>query len=184
MIQRLYHLAVDMYVSIGYMPWTNAGRFLHVNLDENMKYGSYDNFDIYFHNISDWSIIIMSVTSRPIFNKIHEKVRCEKPVGLHPVLSLFQQRTWNMSDIKHRLRREKSQKEFAKSFIRNDHLEDRSFISRINWLNCTIVFGVPLLSLYGVCTIKTFVWQTWLWAILYYRTGLGITAGIIYTHYP
>lgn len=85
-----------------------------------------------------------------------------------------------MTDLKHRLRREKSQKEFDKSFIRDDHLDGRSFISRINWLNCTIVFGVPLLALYGVCTIKTFVWQTWVWAILYYFwTGLGITAGML-----
>lgn len=86
-----------------------------------------------------------------------------------------------MSDIKNFgvLKREKSQKEFNKSFIRADHLEGRSFLSRINWLNCTIVFGVPLIALYGICTIHEFVWQTWVWAIIYYFwTGFGITAGI------
>jgi stearoyl-CoA desaturase (delta-9 desaturase) len=83
-----------------------------------------------------------------------------------------------MSELKNRHRREKSQTQFAKSFVRDDHLSERSFWARLNKLNCIIVFGTPLLALYGVCTIHKFVWQTWLSAVIYYIwTGLGITAG-------
>eukprot|EP01083_Nonionella_stella_P086854 241486_1 len=83
-----------------------------------------------------------------------------------------------MSDLKYRERRQKSQTEFVKSFVREDHLVQRPWWSRINKLNCIIVFGVPMLALYGLCTIKTFVWQTWVWTFLFYLwTGLGITAG-------
>lgn len=83
-----------------------------------------------------------------------------------------------MSDLKQRSRRDLQQKEFHKSFTRNDHLSDQSLWSRINWLNCTIVFGVPVLAIYGVCTQRTFIWQTWLLALFFYFfAGLGITAG-------
>eukprot|EP01084_Bolivina_argentea_P309969 536226_1 len=83
-----------------------------------------------------------------------------------------------MSDPKARLRRERSQKLFDKSFLRDDHLSHQSIFERINWLNCTIVFGIPLIALYGVCTIREFVWQTWAWSFVYYLwCGLGVTAG-------
>lgn len=75
-------------------------------------------------------------------------------------------------------RREQTQKEFQTSFIRDDHLSDVPLLDRINWLNCIIVFGIPLVALYGLCTLRQFVWQTWAWAVVYYFwTGLGITAG-------
>ena len=86
-----------------------------------------------------------------------------------------------MADLKSDYsRRERTQKEFEKSFIRDDHLCDVPFLERINWLNCTIVFGIPLLALYGLCTLRGFIWQTWVWALVYYFwTGLGITAGTL-----
>eukprot|EP01084_Bolivina_argentea_P244778 409985_1 len=65
-----------------------------------------------------------------------------------------------------------------RSLIRYDHLKDRSLCSRINWINCIVVFGVPAAAVYGICTIQTFIWKVWVWAVIYYVwTGLGITAG-------
>ena len=88
-----------------------------------------------------------------------------------------------MSDITKTLRRERSQKEFEKSFLRADHLQNRSFFQRINWLNCIIVFGIPALAFYGLFMyFNTYSWRVWLWAVIYYFwTGFGITAGIVYT---
>ena len=91
-----------------------------------------------------------------------------------------------MSDIKDPpgfwKRRERTQKEFETSFVKTDHLADVSLFDRINWLNCIIVFGVPLLALYGLLTLHNIEWQTWVWAVIYYFwSGLGITAGTLHS---
>jgi len=85
-----------------------------------------------------------------------------------------------MSDLKPQAfgRRQRTQKEFQTSFVRDDHLSDLPLLQRINWVNCVIVFGVPLLALYGLCTLHGILWQSWLWAVVYYFwTGFGVTAG-------
>jgi stearoyl-CoA desaturase (delta-9 desaturase) len=49
--------------------------------------------------------------------------------------------------------------------------------SRVNWLNFVLLFGFPLISLYGILTTelqtKTLIWSV----IWYFATGMGITAG-------
>eukprot|EP01083_Nonionella_stella_P182067 654033_1 len=80
-----------------------------------------------------------------------------------------------MSDLKYRLQRQRQKIHVP---TKTDHLSNRSLIFRINWFNCSFVFGLPLLALYGLCTLRQFVWQTWLWAAIFYLwSGLGITAG-------
>ena len=53
----------------------------------------------------------------------------------------------------------------------------KSYAKRINWINTAILFGTPIISLYGIyttpLTAKTFLWSF----IYYFWTGLGITAG-------
>lgn len=57
------------------------------------------------------------------------------------------------------------------------------FLQRVNWRNCIMIFGLPLVALYGLLTVHEFIWQTWIWAILYFFwTELGITAGIVTIH--
>jgi len=51
------------------------------------------------------------------------------------------------------------------------------YMNRINWLNVGILFGTPLISIYGVYTTEL-RWQTALFTVIFYFfTGLGITAG-------
>lgn len=51
------------------------------------------------------------------------------------------------------------------------------YAKRINWLNVGILFGTPVISIYGVYTTEL-RWQTALFTFIYYFfTGLGITAG-------
>jgi len=77
-------------------------------------------------------------------------------------------------------RRELLQKECDRSFLRSDHLTGLKWYQRINYLNSVIVFGVPIIALYGILKngIFSFPFQTWIFALIYYIfTGLGITAG-------
>jgi len=51
------------------------------------------------------------------------------------------------------------------------------YMKRINWLNVGILFGTPLISIYGLYTTEL-KWQTALFTLFFYFwTGLGITAG-------
>ena len=65
------------------------------------------------------------------------------------------------------------------TFVRNDHLNGKNLLQKLNFLNIIIIFGVPLLAVFGL-------WKHWnefnaysvYFAIFYYFfTGFGITAG-------
>jgi len=74
--------------------------------------------------------------------------------------------------------REHTQKEQEKSFLRSDGVSHLPILQRLNWMNCAVLIGTPLVAFYGLWTTTSFVWQTWLWAFIYYFwTALGITAG-------
>eukprot|EP01084_Bolivina_argentea_P138696 244120_1 len=71
-----------------------------------------------------------------------------------------------------------SEKFQEKSFVKKpDHLKDNSIFYQINWTNCIIVFGIPLLGIYGLFTTEI-TFNILLFSLIYYfLTGLGVTAG-------
>jgi len=83
------------------------------------------------------------------------------------------------SEFQKELRRQTSGKSGQKiSFLKSDHLDTFHWYERINWLNCLIVFGTPALACYGLWTSKQFMWQTCVFAVVYYFfSGFGITLG-------
>jgi fatty-acid desaturase len=49
--------------------------------------------------------------------------------------------------------------------------------TEINWIHSIMLFGIPLISLIGILTTPL-QWKTFVFAvIMYFWTGLGITAG-------
>jgi len=51
------------------------------------------------------------------------------------------------------------------------------YAKRMNWLHVAILFGTPLISIYGMYTTEL-KWQTFLFSVFFwFWTGLGITAG-------
>ena len=57
------------------------------------------------------------------------------------------------------------------------HLKSAPLHQQIHWTNCVIVFGIPLLAIYGLFTTQ-FQSNTITFAIIYYFiTGMGVTAG-------
>jgi len=65
----------------------------------------------------------------------------------------------------------------AKKHITDEPMTRRNWYKHVNWLNVTLIIGVPLFgcvqAFYTPLTLKTAIW-----AVLYYFwTGLGITAG-------
>ena len=65
---------------------------------------------------------------------------------------------------------------------RKPHIADTRMIYsnwwlHVNWLNVTLIIGVPLLGCVAAFWTPLY-WQTAVWAVAYYfATGLGITAG-------
>eukprot|EP01083_Nonionella_stella_P055288 145883_1 len=57
------------------------------------------------------------------------------------------------------------------------HLTNEPLYHQIHWPNCLVVFGIPLLAVYGIFTTE-FHSMTVLFAVIYYFfTGMGVTAG-------
>lgn len=55
--------------------------------------------------------------------------------------------------------------------------KEDSVAKKLNYLHISILFGTPVLALYGILTTSCY-WQTVVFSFLYYAfTGLGITAG-------
>lgn len=56
----------------------------------------------------------------------------------------------------------------------------RNWYKHINWLNITLVIGVPIYGLIQAYWVPLH-YKTAIWAVVYYfMTGLGITAGTIW----
>lgn len=65
-----------------------------------------------------------------------------------------------------------------------DHHKEKPLWKRLNYLHISILFGTPLIAIYGLATTPI-VAKTLIWAITYYfLTALGITAGYhrMYAH--
>jgi hypothetical protein len=61
--------------------------------------------------------------------------------------------------------------------VTDDVFAGLPWYQRVNWIHVTILFGTPVLALYGVLTTPM-RWETIVWALFYYFvTGMGITAG-------
>jgi hypothetical protein len=62
--------------------------------------------------------------------------------------------------------------------ILGDDFAHLPLLKRLNWLHVPLLFSTPLIAMYGLYTTEKFIWQTWVFAVVYYfATGLGITAG-------
>lgn len=61
--------------------------------------------------------------------------------------------------------------------IFNDPWTYKNWYYKINWVNTTILIGMPILSIYGFFTTRIY-FNTFIWSVIYYfMTGFGITAG-------
>ena len=64
-----------------------------------------------------------------------------------------------------------------KPHIADTKLNSTNWYLHVNWLNTTLIVGVPLMGCVAAFWTPLY-WQTALWSVVYYfMTGLGITAG-------
>ena len=67
-----------------------------------------------------------------------------------------------------------------KTHITETPMTRSNWWKHVNWLNVTLIVGIPLYGLVQAWTVPLY-WKTALFAVIYYFwTGLGITAGMSY----
>ena len=75
-------------------------------------------------------------------------------------------------------RRQLKQTFQSKSLVKKDHLSsDLPFYKKLNLIHCFVVFGFPLISLYGLITTPIQFETAILFVLLAYPAGFAITAG-------
>eukprot|EP00742_Colponemidia_sp_Colp-10_P010523 GILJ01011561.1.p1 GENE.GILJ01011561.1~~GILJ01011561.1.p1 ORF type:complete len:404 (+),score=49.95 GILJ01011561.1:74-1285(+) len=61
--------------------------------------------------------------------------------------------------------------------VLGENFEDLPLYKRINWLHVSVLFGIPLIALYGCFTTQLTLRTTLFSLIYYFLTGFGITVG-------